>query len=494
MFKAKQGALAQEQGRFDLAIRLYSEALEDQLLSNDYRGIFYTDRGVIYASLGYSKHALKDFNNAVKFFPEYAAAYNNRGVLLLSLNYIDESIKDFNRAAILVPDYVSALNNRAAALAAKGELVLAIADYTAAIKLSPHEVAPLAGRANVKITQRRPYAAMRDLNRALLSHPKFALGYRLRSQVHTHLNNYTQATNDINRAIAIAPMDPNSYLVRGLVYLQARKLNAAIKDFDKAIELRPKFSEAYLERGHANVLLENFEEAKRDLTRSLSLSRKSGKAFAYLALMYKKKGNPELGLQEINKAMRLNSTNATILWAKGEIEEAMFEFDAAASSFKQALDINPRLKSAQSGLIRIGIPFEDQNLTLTRQTFGPWRISHMHENYIAQHKDFPKLLVPLEMVSDGQPKILSWEKKDELKDIGILMFKAGQIGTRDEKIGIDYAALIDLRSQKVIDLVPQRIGSSYTKWIWQDHRVLIIAVDGINTEHSFISRTNFSPM
>ena len=304
LFKAKQGALAQEQGRFDLAIRLYSEALEDQLLSNDYRGIFYTDRGVIYASLGYSKHALKDFNNAVKFFPEYAAAYNNRGVLLLSLNYIDESIKDFNRAAILVPDYVSALNNRAAALAAKGELVLAIADYTAAIKLSPHEVAPLAGRANVKITQRRPYAAMRDLNRALLSHPKFALGYRLRSQVHTHLNNYTQATNDINRAIAIAPMDPNSYLVRGLVYLQARKLNAAIKDFDKAIELRPKFSEAYLERGHANVLLENFEEAKRDLTRSLSLSRKSGKAFAYLALMYKKKGNPELGLQEINKAMR----------------------------------------------------------------------------------------------------------------------------------------------------------------------------------------------
>jgi len=492
--KAREAAQAQQKGRLNQAIKLYSEALEDRLLAGDRKGIIYVDRGVLYARLGQPKQAIEDFNSAAKLFPEYAAAYNNRGSLLLSLGYTDEALKDFDRAVILAPGYIAALNNRAGALILKGKLGLALDDYTKAIKLAPDETAPLAGRARVKIVQERPYAAMRDLNVALLSDGRFVLGYRLRGQVHADLNDYYRAAQDLSRAIAFAPANAGAYLARGRVYLKARNPQAAALDFSKVIELRPTSPTAYRERGHVNVLLNNFVQAEQDLGKSLALNPRAAVTFAYRALMYKKQGRPELGAQEIEKAMRLNSEDPTIVWAKGEIEEAMLDTAAAEKSYRRALDLDPKLKNAYFGLIRIGKPPANDSIALENLAFGPWSIVRENTKFTAQHEDYPKLRVPMEMVSDGQPQIVSWkEREDNFKGIGILQFKAGRTETRNGVVDVEYAVLINLINQTVMDLVPQRIGKDITKWTWRKNgRIAIAAVDGLNTEHVLNSRLSDS--
>ncbi|MEN2494309.1 MAG: hypothetical protein TECD_00200 [Hyphomicrobiaceae bacterium hypho_1] len=495
LLKAREGAVAQQQGQLELASQLYSRALEDDQLSKDYKGIIYTDRGVIHTRLGHFRQALEDFNNSVKLFPEHAATYNNRGIALYRLGYVKESIKDFDRAVILAPGYTSALNNRAAALLAIGELTLAIEDYTAAIKLAPGAEVPLAGRASVKIIQKRLYAALRDLNRALSINHKFALGYRLRGQIYEKFNDYSRATQDLSRSALYAPDNASVYLQRGRVYLKARKLRSAVADFNKAIELRSKFPEAYRERGHANVLLNNFSKAEKDLAKSMSLASNSGIALAYTALMHKKKGKPELGRKEIKKAIHMDPENPIILWAKGEIEEAMHEFRAAENSYRRALVLDPRFTNAQFGLARIGKPFLNNSEILEHLTYGPWSISYAHQRFSALHRDFPKLRVPIEMLSDSLPKILGWEKKkNEFRDIGVLKFKVGRKKTRDGEVDVEYAAIINLKKQTVMDLIPQRIGDLHTRWVWRDGRVLIIAADGLNTEHVITESKLSAPM
>lgn len=476
--------LAQEKGDFIQAAELYSKALEDSQLTNDRKGIIYTDRGVVHARLGKSRQAIEDFNTAIQLFPEYASAYNNRGCVLLSLGFTEDARKDFERAIVLAPGYVAALNNRASVHAMTDKLGLAIEDYTEAVKAAPSESAPLGGRARVKIAQRRPFAAMRDLNRALLNDNRFVVGYRLRGQVHADLEDYASAAEDLSRAIAFDPDNASAYLARGRIYLNARKIQAAEKDFSKVVELRPTSPTAYRERGHVNVLLDNFEQAEQDLARSQALNPGAGSTFAYRALMYKKKGQPELGAQEISQALRLTPEDPIVLWAKGEIDEALSRMDEAAESYRQSLEQDYKLKNAQFGLARLGeAPFRKVE-RIEKLAFGPWSVTREFGSYFTQHKDFPKLRVPLEMVSEGEPEIMSWEKKsDEFKGIGVLTFSAGKAETRNGQVAVEYTAIINMNKQALVDLVPSRIGALKSKWTWQDGRVLIDGVDGLDTQH-----------
>jgi tetratricopeptide (TPR) repeat protein len=484
LVKARQAAIAQSKGELDEAVRLYTEALQDRQLTNDRKGVILADRGVVQARLGRPKSAIVDFNQAVELFPEYAAAYNNRGSVLLGLGLIKEAIKDFDRAVVLAPGYVAAYNNRAAALFRQRDFAFAVEDYTTAVRLAPGQAEPLGGRARVKIAQDRPYSAMRDLNRALANDNRFSLGYRLRGQVHADLYDYASAAQDLSRAIAFDPTNAGAYLARGRSYLKSRNIEAAAKDFTKVIELNPNSATAYRERGHTYILLDNFEQAEQDLAQSLALAPRAGMTFAYRALMYKKQGQPDLGAQEIDKAMRLSPKDAVVLWAKGELEEALSQTERAAESYRMSLAADPELKNAEFGLARLGQAIPNQPVILTERSFGPWRMIRDRQRYFAVHEDFDKLRVPLETVAKLEPRILEWtEQGDEFEGVGVLRYTAGKIKTRNGEQELEYAALVNISQGAVIDLVPDRLGEQRSQWTWSNGRVTVASLDGLSAQH-----------
>lgn len=486
LVKATKAGLAFNKGQFRAAIQLYTEALQDEQLTNDRKGVILTDRGVVHMRLGKTKQALQDFNDGVRLFPEYAAAYNNRGSLLLSLGLPDEALKDFDRAIVLGPGYIAAYNNRAAAFVKKREFAIAAEDYTQAVKLAPALAPPLAGRARINLAQGRPYAALRDLNRALANDARFALGFRLRGQAQADLGDYEKAAEDLSRAIAFDPTVVGAYLARGRAYFEIRKVEAAVNDFTKVIELRPRSATAYRERGHAYVLLDAFEEAKADLARALEIEPRSGLSFAYRALMYKKQGQPELGAQEIRKAMSLAPKTAKVLWAKGEIEEALSETQSAIESFTAALAVDPSLKPAEFGLARLGQPVPNQPRVLEDLSFGPWRIILDRQKYYATHQDLRGLRVPLEMVGDGQPRIIEWEERGEPpRQVGLLRFSVGKTKGRSGELDVEYVALINTRQNAVLDLIPDRRGEQRSTWTWTQAVVTVASIDGLTSKHVY---------
>jgi tetratricopeptide (TPR) repeat protein len=54
---------------------------------------------------GWYDEALRDFNTAIRFDSEYAAAYWSRGMVYRDLGDIDRAIADFDRALRLDPEY-----------------------------------------------------------------------------------------------------------------------------------------------------------------------------------------------------------------------------------------------------------------------------------------------------------------------------------------------------------------------------------------------------
>jgi len=487
--KAGDGASALVRGDLQQALSSYSESLSDTALSNDRRAAILNDRGVVYIKLGQARQAIEDFNAAAQLFPEYAPVYNNRGNLLLSLGLLKEAVKDFDRSIVLAPGYAAAYNNRAGALVRLGKVEDAIGDYTRAIKLLPSNPAPLSGRGRAHLALMRPHAAIRDFSRAVQADARFAPGYRNRAEAKLEVQHYDEAIEDLSRAIAFDVTQASSYVLRGQAYLTTRNTAAAIKDFSQAIELDQKNAPAYTARGFAYGLAEAYDEAYGDLNKAIELDPRWGTAFAYRAFVYKQNGQIDVALRDIEVAMKLSSDRAEVHWVKAEIEEAQGRPEIAIADLKKALSLRPGYKEAAESLQRLGA-----GATLTEETevtgagVDVWRVVLRGGRYFAVSETFPRLSIPLEMMSAGEPQLLEWELKEQpYKGIGVLRFLGGTVAGGSGREDIELAAVVDLDANLVIAIEPHRQGDKTANWTWADGKVTVASADGVTDEFSLRS-------
>lgn len=487
--KVQDGAAALVRGDAARAVVEYTEALKDAGLTNDRRATILNDRAVAYARIGQTKLALDDFNQAAQLFPEYAAIYNNRGSLLLALGFPDEAIKDFNRSIVLAPGYAAALANRAGAYSQAGHNDQAIRDYTRAIRLMPQAAAPFAGRGRVHLAVGRPHAAIRDFTRAVTADPRFAAAYRSRAEAKLDIGHDQDAIEDLSRAIAFDINNGELYLLRGQAYLATNNLAGAIKDFSHMIEIDPHSARGYAARGLANGLAQSYEEAFADLNRAIELDPRSSIAFANRAVVYKLSGQPDVALKDVETALKLEPEGAEASWAKGEIEETQGRAEEAVADFRRALAAKPSLKLAADGLQRLGADLGDaEDREIPGLGIDKWRVVQRGHRFFAVNDQFRRLRVPLEMAGEGQPRLLEWTvRPPPLANIATLRFYGGIAPGRAGPEELEQVAILDLASNTVIAIEPERQGKKVANWTWQEDRVVVASVDGATDE--FVLRT-----
>lgn len=490
----KAAGEARAKGNYQQAIRLLSEVLSETGLANDRRAVILNDRAMYFARIGAYGKAFADFNASVQLFPENAALYNNRGAVLTSLGQFGEAVKDLDRAIKLAPGYATAYANRALAERALGRLGSTLLDLRLAVQLFDNKAAPLIRRAIINLELKRPNAAMRDLDRALLVDARNALGYRLRAQARLALGEDDPALEDLSRAIAFAPGDIKAYLMRGKTYLARGDFAEAVKDFSKVIELNANLAEGWQQRGHANILINDLEAAQADLSRALTLAPRAAATYAYRALLFKKMAQPELGQREIQAGEQIDPENPVVLWARGEILEAVGSLDAAADSYRAALERAPRLKPARLGLARLGKSEAQTEQVVPKAGKLGWEVVTTGQGYYARSAQFPGVTIPLEPFGGGAPSVVSWSKmsaSDGKGEIGILTVLVGAVATRDdEKVPLATAAVIDLTKSRLLVTAPSRIGEVKAEVTLQNDLVVVRAADGLEDRISLVARPN----
>ncbi|MGD9785951.1 MAG: tetratricopeptide repeat protein [Hyphomicrobiaceae bacterium] len=489
---AAAAAAALARGELNQAVLTYSTALAETTLPNDRRAMLLNDRAVAYGRLGQTRQAFEDFNKAVQLFPEYAAIYNNRGSLLLRLGQSAEAVKDFDRALVLAPGYAAAYNNRAGALMGAGDTEAAVRDFTQAVRLLPAAAPPLAGRGIAHLSLGRPHAAIRDFSRAVKADTTFALGYRKRAEAKLAVGHFDEAIEDLSRAVAFDITSADTYRLRGRAYLLMGDTASAIKDLSRAIELAPADARIFAERGlaHARTGSGSTEEAMADLSRAIEIDPRNARAFAYRAIVYKEMNQTDVGMKDIATAVRIAADDADVLWAKAEIEEAVGQRDQALADLKRAVFLDPAMRLASQALERLdgdtGVAGE---ITVSAggqdgaAALGGWGIVKRGGRYFAVNPAFRRLDVPLEMMSEGQPRLVSWEERPPPhRGIGVLVFDGGAVDYNGKPERTEFAAIVNAATGTVLAIEPHRQGAKVAKWAWNDTSVSVETVDGVTDD------------
>ncbi len=476
--------MALQRGDVDQAFQLYNAALDDGSLANDKRAVLLTERGVTSMKRRAYKAALDDLNKAVTLNPEFAPAYVNRGNLLLMLNQgpesIKEAIKDFDRAIVLSPGLAAAYGNRGAAQLKLGQVEAAVADFTKAIELQPQNPAALNGRGRARLVAGRVHAASRDFTRAVSINPAFAQSYRNRAEADMKLGLPAEAVEDLSRALAFDLRRVEDYKARGQAYLALKNTASALTDFDKVIELDPKSVEGFIGRGTAKAQSDMIDDALADLSRAVELDPRSSRAYAVRAWIYKKSQQAELGEKDVERALRLEPITADAFWAQGELKEAAGDRDAAVAAYSRALGIDIQHRETLASLARLGLEPQREETVIADAGADGWRIAASGGQFTATHPQFPALRVPLEMMGQGQPKILSWERqKAPNANYGVLTFAAGTLQSGQGGEAAECAAIVDLAAMTVVGMPVTKLGARTAKLEWEEAQLSIKGADGL---------------
>jgi tetratricopeptide (TPR) repeat protein len=494
LLRAREGAAALMRGQYDRAIASYDEALQAPEIADFIEASIYSDRGVAKWRLNQTKEAIDDFNQSIQLSPENGAVYNNRGNALMDLGHPEEALKDFDRAIALSRNYGVAYNNRGNARVAVGQYDLAFQDFRKAVELMPRSGVPFNGRGKAHAALKRYHAAVRDLSRAISIDPRYAAAYHHRADAYFALGMYREVIADATQALTLEPEAPNPdiLLLRGRAQTGDKKLNQALEDLNKAIELKPELVAAYVERGIVFTQARRFDDAIGDFTRAIELDANNARAYAMRASARLQAGGTagadpaanaeanDLALNDVNQALQLVPNDPVALNIRGGIYEALYRTDEGMVDYRKALALDPFQVESREALQRLGQEVPAEETRVVGEPVADWQITEPQPGrYTASNPKYPALRPELEMFGTGEPRIIEWKLlKDALSGIGLLKYYAGDFGDDGEETSLEYVAIVDTRTNKVVSIEPHSWGSTPAQWNWQVVSVVVTDPDG----------------
>jgi lipoprotein NlpI len=136
---ANSGLAAQQQGKWDQAIDLYTQALASGDLPDNTKARVLGLRGNAYGATGAAKRALADFAAAIDLTPGQPAPYVGRGIVYRQMGDYGHAIADDDTAIAHSPGYVLAFTNRGLANFYAGRFAAAAEDFAKSSADDPGE-------------------------------------------------------------------------------------------------------------------------------------------------------------------------------------------------------------------------------------------------------------------------------------------------------------------------------------------------------------------
>jgi tetratricopeptide (TPR) repeat protein len=129
------GVVYEKQGKKDLALAEYREALRDDPLDPRNHATF----GSLLIDQGNSEEGIDHLEEAIRLDPRLAQAHYNMGVAMARVGRIDEAIREYNETLKIEPNNTMCHNNLGALLANQGMLDEAAQHFSKAVQLDPND-------------------------------------------------------------------------------------------------------------------------------------------------------------------------------------------------------------------------------------------------------------------------------------------------------------------------------------------------------------------
>jgi len=176
------------------------------------------------------------------------------------------------------------------------------------VKLDPHSANNWNQAAIAALQAAKPEVAVEYITQAITLEPQDALNYSNRGRINFALGQHQEALADYSHAIELAPSAP-LYASRSVVNVALERDAAALSDLTDAIELAPT-AENYLNRTAFFARKSITGDALRDISQVIELQPNDPNHRLTRANLAFAAAQPELGLSDIEAAMRFDQDDA----------------------------------------------------------------------------------------------------------------------------------------------------------------------------------------
>jgi tetratricopeptide (TPR) repeat protein len=172
---------------------------------------------------------------------------------------------------------------------------------------------------------------------------------------------------DINEKIKANPKNADLFHQRALIGLSQKDLNAALEDMTRALNLDSTKASYYMTIADVYFAANKTRFTKDALEKAISLEPKNVEAILKLAELYLFVENYKTSVQYIDDALKIDVTNPKAYFMKGMDFKAMGDTNKAVSSFKTAIEQNPKYYEA---FMQLGLLFSAKHDKLALQYFN----------------------------------------------------------------------------------------------------------------------------
>lgn len=267
------------------AIAQYNEALR----WNKENAAAFFHRGYAFYQLRNFPQALNDFTQTIALEPASPLAFSSllyRGNIRMSLGDSQGAVRDYNQAIEVDSTEALAFVQRGQAENAMGKAGNALKSYSQAIRLDPNLAAAYLNRCLTKSNLNDQPGAIADCSEATGINPNLITAYQNRGLAYHRAGNYRNAIADLNVAIKLDGEDATSYYQRGLIRLDLQDREGAISDFNTAIQFKSDHVFAYYQRGLVQEKYGNLDGAIADLEMAMKLCVEQGMTGCYRDAQY----------------------------------------------------------------------------------------------------------------------------------------------------------------------------------------------------------------
>jgi tetratricopeptide (TPR) repeat protein len=417
---------------------------------------------------GDTDRALKDYTEAIRLNPQYAAAYYNRGLCHKVIGNYDQAIANYSEVIRLNPHLAVAYNNRGTSYKATGEYNQATRDYSEAIRLNPQFATAYVNRGSSYAAIGEHELAIEDCTEAIRLNPQLATAYYNRAISLYARGDMDQAIADYTEAIRLNPQLAVAYYNRGIAYNdQGNNYDQAIADYSETIRLSPEYADAYNNRGVSHTARDDDDHAIADYSEAIRLNPQLAAAYVNRGRSYRAKGEIDWAIADYDRALEIDPQHHLADDYYQKVKAQMLRLRThLADVMNVKLDDFASLRD--SGVVEMA---KHYNITLPRAATDRIVLEEVLTHQIFEITQFPALIGRSDLNINPQVDL---DVLDPRKNISR---RHAQI-TRDE----DYIYIQHLSQRSKLEVNGQSIDPGQTYVISNGDRLRLGTIDSITLE------------
>jgi tetratricopeptide (TPR) repeat protein len=310
------------------------------------------DFGLVLEGQGKIRQAMEQYEQALRFNPDYAEAHNHLGAALLEQGRLQEAIGHCEQALRIKPDFADAHSILGIALLRQGRQPEAVSHWEQALRLNPDYAEAHNNLGAALHQQGKTREAVEQFEQALRIKPDFAEAHDNLGNALRELGRPEEAIGHYERALQIRPDDAETHYNLGNALVQVGRLQEAVGHFRQAFRIKPDFAEAHNNLGLALEQEGRVQEALQHYEQALRINPQYAEAHNNLALALAQLGRLPEAIEHWQQALRIKPDYAGAHYKLGLALEKTGRVQEAIGHYEEALRLKPDSVQAQNALAR----------------------------------------------------------------------------------------------------------------------------------------------